>query len=303
MPVIRPPILGDANLDSWTNQVTQQINTLIVTQTSAGASADGAAGVPGADGADGVSAPHYSEVFLYTDPAVSSPPSAPTATITWFTGVLSSITAGWSQEPPTIDAGSTDTVYYSKIIFKDSIAPFATTTETGNTPVAMFDFTNIATDTELAAVSDSIGAFAIPFAATRTGTGVTLSSTYQSLTVDNVYLANASFYSLASNVVTIAATGIYELTVNVSAVRTGATGDPQGSLEIKVTQDASDVWTQSSIAHEDSPSAGLSFTIPLSISVIDTDIEVEGRISMVAGTVPDFDQGDTMVFLRRIADI
>jgi len=131
------------------NQVTQVINTQLVTSASFEAAIGGAEGAVGLTGpigptgADGVEGPHYAEVTLYSDPAVSSPPSAPTATITWFTGVLSSITAGWSQTPPTIDPTSTDTVYYSKIIFKDAIAPFATTTETGNTPVALYDFTSL----------------------------------------------------------------------------------------------------------------------------------------------------------------
>ena len=149
MPVIRPPILGVPSHDSWMNQVTQVINTQLVTSASFEATLGGAEGAVGLTGpigptgADGVEGPHYAEVTLYSDPAVSSPPSAPTATITWFTGVLSSITAGWSQTPPTIDPTSTDTVYYSKIIFKDAIAPFATTTETGNTPVALYDFTSL----------------------------------------------------------------------------------------------------------------------------------------------------------------
>ena len=143
MPVIRPPVLGDPSHDSWMNQVTQAINTQLITSVVGTSFSGGAEGAVGPTGADGVEGPHYAEVTLFTDPALSSPPTAPTATITWFTGVLSSVTAGWSQTPPTIDPTSTDTVYYSKIIFKDSIAPFATTTETGNTPVALYDFTNL----------------------------------------------------------------------------------------------------------------------------------------------------------------
>ncbi len=143
MPVIRPPILGDPSHDSWMNQVTQAINTQLITSVVGTSFSGGTGGAVGPTGADGVEGPHYAEVTLFTDPALSSPPTAPTATITWFTGVLSSVTAGWSQTPPTIDPTSTDTVYYSKIIFKDSIAPFATTTETGNTPVALYDFTSL----------------------------------------------------------------------------------------------------------------------------------------------------------------
>lgn len=143
MPVIRPPVLGDPSHDSWMNQVTQAINTQLITSVVGTSFSGGTGGAVGPTGADGVEGPHYAEVTLFTDPALSSPPTAPTATITWFTGVLSSVTAGWSQTPPTIDPTSADTVYYSKIIFKDSIAPFATTTETGNTPVALYDFTSL----------------------------------------------------------------------------------------------------------------------------------------------------------------
>ena len=140
MPLVRPPYLGEPEQDSWMNQVTQIINTQLKPESNEIEILGGTTGLVGADGAD---APHYAEVTLYSAPAVSSPPAAPTATFTWFTAALSGITAGWSQTPPTIDPTSTNTVYYSKIAFSDTIAPFATTTETGSTPVALYDFTNL----------------------------------------------------------------------------------------------------------------------------------------------------------------
>lgn len=145
MPLVRPPYLGEPEQDSWMNQVTQIINTQLKPESNDIEIFAGSTGLVGADGED---APHYAEVTLYTDPAVSSPPSAPTATFTWFTAALSSVTAGWSQTPPTIDPTSTDTVYYSKITFNDSLAPFATTTDTGSTPVALYNFTNLAVSEE-----------------------------------------------------------------------------------------------------------------------------------------------------------
>lgn len=145
MPLVRPPYLGEPEQDSWMNQVTQIINTQLKPESN---DIEILAGTTGLVGADGEDAPHYAEVTLYTDPAVSSPPSAPTATFTWFTAVLSGVTAGWSQTPPTIDPTSTNTVYYSKIAFSDTIAPFATTTETGSTPVALYDFTNLSVSEE-----------------------------------------------------------------------------------------------------------------------------------------------------------
>ena len=51
-------------------------------------------------GPPGTPAPRFSERLLYTNPAVSTAnarPSAPSATITWSTGALSSITSGWSE--------------------------------------------------------------------------------------------------------------------------------------------------------------------------------------------------------------
>ena len=135
MPLVRPPYLGEPEQDSWMNQVTQIINTQLKPESNDIEILAGATGLVGADGAD---APHYAEVTLYTDPAVSSPPSAPTATFTWFTAALSGVTAGWSQTSPAVDLASSDIVYSSKIAFSDTIAPFATTTETGFTPTALF---------------------------------------------------------------------------------------------------------------------------------------------------------------------
>lgn len=140
MPVVRPPITGSLALDSWTNQVTRHINTDLGSTSGSVEVASGAAGTPGVDGAP---APHYAETTLFTDPAVGSLPSAPTATMTWTTGALSSVTAGWSQTPPTVDPTSTDNVYSSKLIFIDTIAPFATTTVTGSTPVKSFELSNL----------------------------------------------------------------------------------------------------------------------------------------------------------------
>ena len=142
MPLVRPPYLDKPELDSWMNQVTQLLNTQLKPESN---EIEVLGGTDGLVGADGIDAAHYAEVTLYTDPAVSSPPSAPTATFTWFTAVVSGVTAGWTQTPPTIDPTSTDTVYYSKITFNDSIEPFATTTDTGSTPVALYNFSTLTT--------------------------------------------------------------------------------------------------------------------------------------------------------------
>lgn len=142
MPVVRPPITGSLALDSWTDQVTRHINTDLGSGIESSAATG--AGSVGAAGADGASAPHYAEITLFTDPAVGSLPSAPTATMTWTTGALSSVTAGWSQTSPAVNPVSPDNVYSSKIIFIDTIAPFATTTATGTTPVKSLELTSLA---------------------------------------------------------------------------------------------------------------------------------------------------------------
>ncbi len=142
MAVVRPPISGVQDLDSWRNQITQHINTNQGfgkgRPRDAGGTGAGSVGPPGPAGAP---APHYAEVTLFTDPLAGATPAAPTATITWSTGALSSITSGWSQTAPTVDPTLPESLYSSKLIFSDSVAPFVTTTTTGSTPIKSFDWT------------------------------------------------------------------------------------------------------------------------------------------------------------------
>ncbi len=66
MPVIRPPITGDLQLDSWTDQLTRTINQGLVPGAGGGGGTGTGIGAriatDGADGADGVSAV---SVFMY----------------------------------------------------------------------------------------------------------------------------------------------------------------------------------------------------------------------------------------------
>lgn len=101
-----------------------------------------AAGYSSADGSD---APRFAERKLYTNPAVSTAPSAPSATITWSTGALSSITSGWSETPPTQVATSADTIYESTLVFIDTTPPFSTTTVTGTSPRVGVNFSGLVT--------------------------------------------------------------------------------------------------------------------------------------------------------------
>ena len=117
---------------NWVQDGAWQVNPAAASGTNGTNGDDGDDGAPGANGSD---APRFAEATLYTNPAVATAPSAPSATITWSTGALSSITTGWSQTPPTQVASSTDVIYSSQLIFIDTTAPFTTTTDTGTAPV------------------------------------------------------------------------------------------------------------------------------------------------------------------------
>ncbi|MDC6464981.1 tail fiber domain-containing protein [bacterium] len=102
----------------------------------------------GSNGDPGSDAPRFAELKLYTNPAIlgTDPvPSAPSATITWSTGALSSITFGWSRTPPTQVATSGDVVYESTLVFIDTTAPFSSTTATGSTPTKGISFSGLVT--------------------------------------------------------------------------------------------------------------------------------------------------------------
>ena len=99
----------------------------------------------GEDGTVGTDAPRFAEIVLYTNAALSATPPAPSATITWSTGALSSITSGWTEDIPTVTANSTDSIYLSKLSFSDTSAPFTTTTVTGTTPVKTINFSGVVT--------------------------------------------------------------------------------------------------------------------------------------------------------------
>jgi len=99
----------------------------------------------GEDGTTGTDAPRFAEIVLYTNAALSATPPAPSATITWSTGALSSITSGWTEDIPTVTANSTDSIYLSKLSFSDTSAPFTTTTVTGTTPVKTINFSGVVT--------------------------------------------------------------------------------------------------------------------------------------------------------------
>ena len=103
--------------------------------------------VDGTDGVNGDPAPRYAEIVLYTNPAVVQAPNAPSATITWSDGDISSITSGWSRTPPTEVVSSQQRVYSSRLVFVDSTGVRTTSSDTGDQPVQATNFSGLVTFT------------------------------------------------------------------------------------------------------------------------------------------------------------
>ena len=115
--------------------------------------AAGAPGTPGTPGAAGTPAPRYTDRRLYLT-GTSTAPTAPSATITWSTGVLSAVTANWSLTAPTVNATGTDVIYFSDLQFADTTGTAATTAATGGTPQRNIRFDGIVTFNNTGAITD-----------------------------------------------------------------------------------------------------------------------------------------------------
>ena len=105
--------------------------------------AQGATGNTGSTGTTGSPAPRSTTRRLYK--AATSSPSPPTATITWATSALSSITSGWSEIAPTQIASSTTYIYASYVVFSDATGASSTSTSTGSSSVQGTSFSGIVT--------------------------------------------------------------------------------------------------------------------------------------------------------------
>ena len=121
---------------NWVQDGSWQVNP------AAASGSNGATGGPGPSGSD---APRFAEIALYF--AGTSAPSAPSATITWSTGAISSITSGWSRAAPTKTATSDIDVYSSYLVFIDTTPPFSSTVATGSTPAQSLNFDGLVTFT------------------------------------------------------------------------------------------------------------------------------------------------------------
>ena len=99
------------------------------------------------DGDQGIAGARNAVRYLYKETITDTAPDAPQATITWSTGSLSSITTGWSEEPPVVDATGTGRPWVSTLTFHQasSSSQTATTTATGDTPKKGFTFDGVVT--------------------------------------------------------------------------------------------------------------------------------------------------------------
>ena len=99
------------------------------------------------DGDQGIAGARNAVRYLYKETTTDTAPDAPQATITWSTGSLSSITTGWSEEPPVVDATGTGRPWVSTLTFHQasSSSQTATTAATGSTPKKGFTFDGVVT--------------------------------------------------------------------------------------------------------------------------------------------------------------
>ena len=112
-----------------------------------------AQGTPGEAGppstVPGPAGPRFTTRTLYFT-GTATAPSAPSATFVWETGILINITTGWSEVPPTIDAGSATAVSYSsELIFNDETGTAVNTTDVGSTPNRRLSVTGLLTVTDV----------------------------------------------------------------------------------------------------------------------------------------------------------
>ncbi len=94
MALIQPPVTGDPQLDSWTFQLTRQINSGL---TQGGVGSSGGGGGSGTDGFDG-----NSSIYLYQrDTQGETPPPRPTLVSFDFDTQIFTANEGWSADLPT----------------------------------------------------------------------------------------------------------------------------------------------------------------------------------------------------------
>jgi len=113
------------------------------------------------DGESGEPAPRYYAFRLWYQG--NTAPTAPTATFTWDSGVLSNISEGWQLQGPTIDADGSTVAWFSDIIVEDYTGAEESTVATGTTPQRAINFDGIVTFTNNGSITDgeNVQAFGI----------------------------------------------------------------------------------------------------------------------------------------------
>lgn len=124
MSIIRPPYTGDAVLDSWTNQITQQLNMGLTP------------GIDTASGSSGAGSNGNTIIYLYQKTASASAPSAPTSVSYDYSDIDNvTVTAngGWTSAVPAT------TLKYLWVTFRyvSKLVDTITGSNTWNTPVLL----------------------------------------------------------------------------------------------------------------------------------------------------------------------
>lgn len=106
MALIRPPITGDPQLDSWTDQLTRQINQGILPGTGAVVEGGGGGAAQGPRGNDGING--NSVLYLYQRTQTDTAPATPTDQVVYnFANdpVVAAAVNGWTSSLPSGAAG------------------------------------------------------------------------------------------------------------------------------------------------------------------------------------------------------
>ena len=129
-----------------------------------------AAPITAVDGTDGAAGSRFAEVTVYTDPAVTTAPSAPSATFRWSDGQLLNLTNGWSRVPPTQLVTDQQLVFSSRFVFVDSTGEASTTDDTGDQPAQATNFSGLVTFTGTDFAVDGATITSVDGGFIRTGT-------------------------------------------------------------------------------------------------------------------------------------
>ena len=192
---------------------------------------DGAQGDQGDTGATGSDAPRFASRTLYTNPAVVTPAdTTPSATITWSSGAISSITSGWSLTPPTQVASDSEKVWTSNLLFSDVSPPFSSTSATGTTAIQGTSFSGLVSFTGGDFALDGSTITNIDGGNITTGTIAANQINADAITSKNLKVGNIAIDSSARPT---SGAGMFVVGVN----NAGASGTTAGDFVVGSTQE------------------------------------------------------------------